>query len=58
MDDLLVSSAVQGVGMVIIYFPICWLGLRKKLNLNKLSESREGVGAGLEVDESSGAEGE
>lgn len=42
MDDFLVSSVVQGVGMAIVFFPICWLALRKKLNLQKSSESREG----------------
>ena len=42
MDDLLVSSVVQGVGMAIVFFPIAWLALRKKLNLKKLSQSREG----------------
>ena len=43
MDDLLVSSVVQGVGMAIIFFPIAWLALRKKLNLNKFSESKHGL---------------
>ncbi|MES2878348.1 MAG: hypothetical protein V4713_07985 [Pseudomonadota bacterium] len=42
MDDLLVSSVVQGVGMAIIFFPITWLALRKKFNFKKLSESRAG----------------
>ena len=41
MDDFLVSSVVQGVGMAVIFFPITWLALRRKLNLNIFSESRE-----------------
>ena len=43
MDDLLVSSVVQGVGMAIVFFPIAWLALRKKLNLKKFTESRHGL---------------
>ncbi|MEI8170878.1 MAG: hypothetical protein WCG50_14455 [Rhodoferax sp.] len=43
MDDLLVSSVVQGAGMAVIFFPIAWLALRKKLNLNKFSESKHGL---------------
>ena len=43
MDDLLVSSVVQGAGMAVIFFPIAWLALRKKLNLHKFSESRSGL---------------
>ena len=42
MDDFMVSSVVQGVGLAIIFFPITWFVMRKKLHLHKFSESREG----------------